>query len=297
MSKFFKALEQADRDRGLRERSDEAPPAAGAGSVRPAAPALSRPDSVDAHGRSVARAPVEPVGTVDEHLVTLLTPTSFEAEQFLTLRHYIEHAHKGSGVSVIAVSSPGHGDGKTIAAINLTGALAQAPAGRILLVDADLREPAVAARLGMEDHGTPGLAGAILDPSLALDDVVRVRTPFNLAVLPAGERSASPYELLKSPRLGELLEAARRRYDFVVLDTSPLVPFPDCRAIARWADGLLLVVSAGRTPRTLLAEALDTLDSAKVLGLVWNNDDRRYGYPYGYVTGPRDRVPSLRRLV
>jgi capsular exopolysaccharide synthesis family protein len=245
----------------------------------------------------VAEGLVEAHLDLDEHLVTLLEPTSFEAEQFLTLRHYIEHVHKDSGVSVIAVSSPGQGDGKTLTAINLAGALAQGAESRILLADADFRGPMVANRLGLAPKSAPGLTGAILDPHLALDDVTRVVMPFNLAVLPAGPRPSSPYELLKSPRLGELLETARRRYGFVVVDTSPVVPFPDSRAITRWVDGVLLVVSAGRTPRTLLAEALDTLDPRKVLGLVWNNDDRRRNsYPYGYATTPLGRARRLNRF-
>jgi capsular exopolysaccharide synthesis family protein len=195
------------------------------------------------------------------------------------------------------VSSPGPGDGKTITTINLAGALAQGLESRVLLVDADFRAPTVAARLGMKEVATPGLAGAILDPRLVLDDVIRVRTPFNLAVLAAGRRASSPYELLKSPRLGELLAAARQRFDFVLFDTSPLVPFPDHRAMARWIDGMLLVVAAGRTPRTLLAEALETLDPGKVLGLVWNNDDRCHSYPYGYVTRGQGRASRLNRLM
>jgi capsular exopolysaccharide synthesis family protein len=247
-------------------------------------------------GWSVGEETVDAGGSVDECLVTLLRPTSFEAEQFLTLRHHVEQVHKGSGASVVAVSSPGQGDGKTTTAINLAGALAQRPKSRILLVDADFRAPAVAARLGMGDGGSRGLAGAILDPHLTLGDVIRFRMPYSLAVLPAGERTVTPYELLKSPRLGELLDAARRLYEFVILDTPPLVPFPDGRAIARWVDGVLVVIAAGRTPRPLLAEALDTLDAGKVLGLIWNNDDRRDRYHYGYVSGRRDLVRSLGRL-
>jgi capsular exopolysaccharide synthesis family protein len=253
-----------------------------------------------AAGSPVAQDAVGPFSGVDEHLVTLVSPTSFEAEQFLALRHHVEHARKDAAVSIIAVSSPGQGDGKTLTAINLAGALAQGPKHRVLLVDADFRAPMVAARLGMEESGSPGLAGALLDPGLTLADAIRVRMPFILGVLPAGGPVSSPYEVLNSPRLGELLDAARQRYDFVILDTPPLVPFPDCRAITRWIDGMLLVVAAGRTPRPLLVEALGVLDRGKILGLIWNNDEYRYtyryGYRYGFAAGRANRGQKVNRL-
>ena len=81
-----------------------------------------------------------------------------------------------------------------------------------------------------------------------------------------------PYELLKSPRLGELFEAARRRYDYVVVDTPPAVPFPDCRVLAKVVDGFMFVVSAHRTPRRLVDEALEVLPKEALLGVVFNGD-------------------------
>jgi Mrp family chromosome partitioning ATPase len=66
---------------------------------------------------------------------------------------------------------------------------------------------------------------------------------------------------------------ARQHYDYVILDTPPLVGVQDCRVIARWIDGLLIVVAAHRTPRRLVEEALSVVDSAKMIGLVFNGDD------------------------
>ena len=93
--------------------------------------------------------------------------------------------------------------------------------------------------------------------------------------------------MLKSPRLGELFEEARRQYDYVVVDTPPLTPMQDCRVIGRWVDGFLLVVTAHSTPRRLVEEALTALDRTKILGIVFNQEDRstsgRYsGYYEGY---------------
>lgn len=289
MSKFFKALDQAQRDRALREQSQQRP---GATPVRHSmqvpAPAEEFAETLDgppvAHVREdvpspharrprPAQPPVEPGEGVDDHLVSLVTPAAFEAEQYRALRHIVEQLHKSAGLSVIAVSSPTVGDGKTTTAINLAGALAQAPEARVLLVEADLRRPSIGRLLGFGEVTGRGLVDAIQDRSLSLGQVVLPRPPFNMHVLLAGQAPAAPYELLKSSRLGELLDAARQQYDYVVLDTPPLLAVQDCRVIARWIDGLLVVVAAHRTPRRLVEEALSVVDPAKIVGLVFNGDD------------------------
>jgi capsular exopolysaccharide synthesis family protein len=264
MSKFFKALEQAQRDR--QARSDTPMPAA---SPAPAPPAIHEPAEI-------------PQG-LDEHLVSLLTPAAFEAEQYRSLRHTMEQLHKTGGLQIIAVTSAAGGDGKTTTAINLAGALAQASEARVLLVDADLRRPALGHLLGLGGAGGPGLVSAIVDPTLSLTQVVQDRPPFNLSVICAGQSPASPYELLQSPRLGALLDEARGRFDYIVVDCPPLVSVQDCRVIGRWVDGFLLVVQAHRTPRRLLEEAFNVVDPAKMIGLVFNGDDHPLsGYPSGY---------------
>jgi capsular exopolysaccharide synthesis family protein len=223
---------------------------------------------------------------LEEHLVSLLDPASFEAEQYRVLRHMIEQRHRSSDLSVIAVSSPGVADGKTTTAINLAGALAQATDARVLLIDGDLRRPAVATRLGLDDH--PGFADAILDPELSLEAVARARPTLNLSVVPAGRLPSAPYEVLKSARVGELIAEARRRYDYIILDTAPLVSVPDCRVIEKWVDGFLLVVTAHRTARKLLEEALHITEPAKVVGLVFNGDERHLSRDsYGYYAAGR----------
>lgn len=223
---------------------------------------------------------------MEGHLVTLLRPTSFEAEQYLALRHLVEEGHAATGHSLFAVSSPAPGDGKTTTAINLAGALAQAPDARVLLVDADLRKPSVARYLGVSDSGG-GLADAILDPALALADVVRDLPSFNLSVVVAGRHTAVPYELLGSRRLAELFEEARQRYGYVVVDAPPVIGLPDCQVIGKVVDSFILVVSAHKTPRKLVEESLDFLGPAKVFGLVFNEDERlrsRYYYNSYYYT-------------
>jgi capsular exopolysaccharide synthesis family protein len=232
---------------------------------------------------------------MDEHLVSLIDSTSFEADQYRTLRHVLERTHAMK--KVIAVTSAVAGDGKTTTTLNLAGVLGQAPDARILVVDLDLRTPTVGDRLGLITQ-SPGLVDMIFDAALTLDGVVRRHPQFRLAVLPAGRALTVPYEVLKSPRLGELLHEASQRYDYVILDTPPLVAVQDARLIADWVDGFVMVVAANRTPRKLLEDALNLMEPTKLIGLVFNGDDRRhsgyyggyYGAYYGSANGGRHRA-------
>ena len=275
MSEFFRILQQADRDRALSRGADagsrRAAAAPAADSV--AAPSPEREPALSGGHRTGAEA-------IDAHLVSLLYPNSFLAEPYRIIRHRVEHLRRTAQVGIIAISSAGIGEGKTMTAINLAGALAQAPGTRVLLVDADLRRPSIAARLALEPN-QPGLVEAVLDPRLALDAVARSLPAFNLDVLPAGQLPSAPYEIFESPRFGELLAEARIHYDHVILDTAPLTPIPDSRLIVTLVDGLLLVVGAHKAPRRLLGEAFNVLDPAKVLGLVFNEDDEKHSaYDY-----------------
>jgi capsular exopolysaccharide synthesis family protein len=286
MSKFTKALEQAQRERAL--RSIAAPPSVASAGPAPApkpgpGPEPASVTSTPRQRPTLPRLPVTLPDEVDSHLVSLVSPAGLEAEQYRALRHMVEQKHKTDNLSVIAVSSPGVGDGKTTTAINLAGALAQGTDNSVLLVEADLRRPSIAQLLGFTSSGT-GLVDAILDPTLTLADIVQARPPFNLSVVLGGQTPPSPYEVLKLPRLGALLDEARDRFDYIVLDTPPLVPVQDCRVLARWVDGVVLVVAADHTPRALLEAALDILDPSKVVGLVFNGFDHllsgRYAKSY-----------------
>jgi len=219
---------------------------------------------------------------ISEKLVSLVAPQSYAAEQYRALRHIIERRRRDNGYHVIAVTSPCPGDGKTVTALNLAGALAQAADSRVLIIDADLRRPSVAECLGLERPWSPGLSEAILDPDLELTAIVRLVEGFNLSVLPAGTPQAAPYELLNSPRLEALVREARRHFDCVLIDTPPVVPFPDSRLLERLVDAFLLVIAAHRTPRKLVAEALNLLDPGKIAGAVFNADDRSRPNEYGY---------------
>ena len=267
MSKFFEALERAAQEQAFRHHPAPSTPRSEQG------PTVPEPVPYEALRPSPEGPRTAPDG-LDEHLVSLIEPASFEAEQYRALRQLVERLHKSTALSIVAVSSPTVAEGKTTTSINLAGALAQAPDARVLLVDADLRGAALAPRLGFDEYVGPGLVDAIVDANLTLPAVVHALPSLNLSVVPAGRFPSAPYEVLKSPRFGELLAEARKRYDYIILDTPPLVSVPDCRVIEKWVDGFLIVVTAHRTARKLLEEALNVAERGKIVGLVFNGDHR-----------------------
>lgn len=219
---------------------------------------------------------------LDRHLVSLTAPASFAAEQYQGLRLTIERVSRARDVKVIAVSSPAAGDGKTVTSINLAGALARGSNDRVLLIDADLRRPSVGPMLGIgREHR--GLADALADASVPVSDVIHSTPLPNLSVLPAGSMRGGVSELLRSASLETILRNAKEQYAYVIVDTPPLLPVFDSALLAKLVDAVLLVVSAKQTPRKLLGEALNMLEPSKVLGIVFNRDERPlFGYYNSY---------------
>lgn len=225
---------------------------------------------------------------LDERLVSLLRSDSFEADQYRMLRLAVEQACPGES-RVIAITSAVPGDGKTLTAVNLAGAIAQAGEARVLLIDADLRRPSIARVLGRSGiHRGWGLVDAILNRGLSLEQIAWSLEPFNLSVVSSRRPQAETYEFLASARFADLIREARQRFDYIVLDTPPVLPAPDSRLIAEIIDGYLVVVAADKTPRKLLEETLILLGPAKILGLVFNRESykhSRYGkYYYAYTS-------------
>jgi capsular exopolysaccharide synthesis family protein len=208
---------------------------------------------------------------IDPRLVSLTAPHTFAAERYQGLRLRLEQLRAEKGLRAVAISSPGAGDGKTLTSINLAGVLARESEARILLIDADLRRSSVSTQLGL-DPAAPGFADLIVSSRKALAELVRRPEMCAFDVLQAGSSSGSVHKLFRAERLPQILADARAAYDFVLLDTPPLVPVFDAAVLARQVDGVILVVAAEKTPRRLLAAALDQLDPSKVVGIVFNND-------------------------
>jgi capsular exopolysaccharide synthesis family protein len=219
---------------------------------------------------------------IDRHLVSLTSPSSFAAEQYQGLRLKLERLSRTDGARVFAITSPGAGDGKTLTAINMAGALAHESDAHVLLVDGDLRRPAIAGRLGLQANA-PGLSDFVRNERYTLDEVVQRLPEYRLSVVSVGSSRASVHQILRSSRLKRLLDQARQKYDFVLIDTPPLLPVFDSALLSHAADGLIVVVAANHTPRKLLGEALNGIDQTKLVGIVFNRDERPlFGYYRGY---------------
>jgi capsular exopolysaccharide synthesis family protein len=229
---------------------------------------------------------------LDTRLVSLTAPASFAAEQYQGLRLTVERLGRARDLKVIAVTSPAAGDGKSVTAINLAGALARGGDERVLLIDADLRRPTIARQLAITDARC-GLADALTGDG-SLNEVVRPLNQYNLDVISAGTVRSGISQILRSPRLDAFIQEARQRYAYIVLDTPPLLPVFDSALLAKSVDGVLMVVSANQTPRKLLGEALNMLEPSKVLGIVFNRDERPlFGYYNSYY---REYFPDVSQV-
>src|SRR5262249_28722871 len=149
---------------------------------------------------------------------------------------------QGQGSQVIQVTSPSKGDGKSTMAANLAVSIAQS-GKRVLVVDADFRRP--------RQHHIFGLAGRVgLATVMAGDAELSTAIPAtpvpNLDVLPCGARPTNPAELLTLPRFAELLGELRGRYDFVIVDTPPLLAVSDPSVVAPRVDGVLLTIRVSK---------------------------------------------------
>jgi capsular exopolysaccharide synthesis family protein len=222
-------------------------------------------------------------------LVLVHEPRSAMAEAFRGLRNAV--IARGPSPAVIVVTSAGASEGKTVVSLNLAGALAEA-GSRVLLVDVDLRHPGCHKALGVRSER--GLA-TVLAGEATLADVLHEVPASRLAFIPAGTMPRNPAELVNSAQMQQAIEELRGTYDFVVLDTPPVLPVADALVLARYADGVVLVVKAQETPREVVRRAVHQLEraGARVLGPVVNNVDLGWSdyYFYGSYYGAPYEAP------
>jgi len=213
-------------------------------------------------------------GKMNPRLVCLLKPTSFQAESYFRLRHTLEVMRKPESGIVVGVTSPGEGDGKTLTAINLAGALAQDTRARVLLVDLNLRHLGDNVRKYLDLHkdADTGVSDWLGHETSESELASYLLHGFNLHLIPSGTSVDSPYALLKSTRLDELFRQAREMYDYIIVDTPHALMLPDIDLISRVVDSFIVVVKADSTPQEKLEETLNMMSQEKVLGLVLNGN-------------------------
>ncbi len=220
---------------------------------------------------------------LDSGLLAFHQPMSPEAEAFRGIRTALFFSTQGQRHQIIQVTSPNMGDGKTTLITNLAVSIAQT-GRKVLLVDADLRRPRVHRAFGLA--GKVGLA-EVIGGTCELEEVIQSTVVPNLSVLPCGRRPSNPAELLTAPRFEDILDDLRSAFDFVLVDTPPLLAVSDPCIVAPRIDGLLMTIRVSKNGRPAAERARDLLTGLKVncLGLVVNGVGKHgamtgYGYDH-----------------
>jgi protein-tyrosine kinase len=214
-------------------------------------------------------------------------------EQYRRLAAVLHDAQAEKGLKVVMIASAVAAEGKTLTACNLALTLSESYHRRVLLIDADLRRPAIHTFFRLD--AATGLSDGLTNDSARL--LVRQVTP-RLSVLPAGRPSLDPMAGLTSPRMHRLVDEARDAFDWVIIDTPPLVDLPDAHLLAPIADGVVLVVQADSTRHDLVARSVEAIGRQRVLGVVLNGAHAMphggYHDYYAYQQTPSD-VPVPRK--
>ena len=207
----------------------------------------------------------------------LTHPSSQMAEAYRSLRTSMLFSNVGLPPKVIVITSPLPQEGKTITSLNLAIALAQQGL-KVLLIDADLRRPALHHQLKIGP--TPGLAEFLAAGNGAKPEFVQYPQVPNLLVLPAGAKPDCPAELLGSKRMGEFLESLREQFEFILIDSPPVLAVTDAVVMSIHADAVLLVVRSSQTTKQALLRGSDALAraNASIMVLVNGVDTRSLDY-------------------
>ncbi|HQR07388.1 MAG TPA: polysaccharide biosynthesis tyrosine autokinase [Gemmatales bacterium] len=230
----------------------------------------------------------------DPTLVTYYRPKSRKSEVFRGIRTAIYFSTRGESHKVIQITSPNMGDGKTTLSSNLAVSIAQS-GKQTILIDGDFRRPRLHKVFAVPSE--KGFATALMGQA-DLRDCIQPTVIPGLSLLPCGPIPPNPAELLTSPRFKELMDELREQYDYVLIDTPPLLVVTDPCVVAPRVDGVLMTMRVTKNGRPIAERARDILVSlgAKPLGIIVNGVSMQgptgygfgYGYGYGYGYGQYD---------
>ncbi len=228
---------------------------------------------------------------LDRMAICFHKPASFAAESYRSVRSTIMLGNFGQGIRVLQITSSEAGAGKSTMSANLAISVAQS-GKRCLLIDADCRRPAQHKLFELSND--VGLSSIIQDTA-ELPEAIRSTDVERLDVLTSGPRPSNPSELLMAESFRNLLEKMREAYDFVIVDSPPVLAVTDACIISPHADGILFLTRLNRNSRVVSLRGLERLRmvGAKVIGIVLNAVSQQksdyglgryqYGYRYGYV--------------
>ena len=228
-------------------------------------------------------------------LISQISRFSSRAEAYRQLRTNIEYMRAGTPPQVTAISSPLPAEGKTTTAINL--ALSFAEAGyNTLLIEADMRRPTMHNYIQL-DRKTQGLSDILIGKASTintknLNKILQKTENKNLTILTSGPVPPNPVELLDSESFRTMMKVFRKNYQYIIIDTPPLLPVSDGAVISVQTDGVLIVLKAGATKLGQFKGAVDVLSkvNVKIQGVALNmiplaRNGYAYGYRYGYSYG------------
>lgn len=217
------------------------------------------------------------------NLISTLNPFSTAAEQYRRIRTSIEFSSSsGRKIKSLVVTSPGSSEGKSMTAANLAIVFANA-GSRVVLVDADLRRPNVAASFQVSNED--GLSSYLVAEDTDSIDHKLIETDIdNLYLLPSGPTPPNPSELLNSKQMQTLVDTLTESFDLVIFDMPPVVSVTDTQIMAANVDGTILVVRERTTRKKAIFEAKRLLDvvQAKIIGVIYNGKKQKDSSDYYY---------------
>ena len=217
------------------------------------------------------------------NLVTQNDPKNPAAEAYRVIRTSIQFAQAGKELKTIAITSCTPNEGKSMTVANLAIVLTQA-GKRVLIMDCDMRNPTVHKNFNLSNK--VGLSSCI-SMGTAVADAVQATGIEGLDALTAGVIPPNPSELLGSERMQNILQRAKEEYDYVLIDTPPVLPVTDSLVLGSMVDGLILVIDSGEVKVEMAREVKNQLmhSGANILGVVLNkvrSEHHGYGYYYYY---------------
>jgi capsular exopolysaccharide synthesis family protein len=205
------------------------------------------------------------IAVTREELAMVVDPRGAIAEQFRSLRNSLTALNPEGASRTVVVTSALRGEGRTVATLNLAAAMAEVPGTRILVIDGDLHHPAVESYLGLpRRQGLVELIRSTCPP----DRAIRATAIENVAILGPGALPRNPSELLGSERMRTLLGSFKQRFSYILIDTPEALAVSDAALIGAMADGIVLCVRLGSTPRQLVEQTSNMLETlgGNVLG-------------------------------
>lgn len=203
--------------------------------------------------------------SIDPHLVVFHDPKSFLSEQYRHFRTNLMALNLDGSPRSLVFTSANKGDGKSISIANIALSLVECDNVRVCLVDTDFRAAALGRMFGVED--SPGLSN-LLKEGLNLSKVLQPTKVENLHLIPAGDEPRNPTELLGSDRFTNLMNALKRDFQYILLDTPPVFPYTDACILGSKSNGIIMVVKMDQTNKTKVEKAIRALESAggRVIG-------------------------------